>query len=171
MLWISQNPFWPSLYHIQWISHTCTHTCARTHAPPHTPTHTHPRTSTHTPPPKCIPVCNIHGSSPIPLQFQPPNVHHATMLWKIYVHTTQVTALRWPTKSLSWRHPSRSTICAVGPPPFIACAETRYWPSGDQLSRRTWVVPPHWKKLQNLLFVQTNGMWNKQIIKSNHISN
>lgn len=63
--------------------------------------------------------------------------------WDKIVHTTHVIGLRWPTKSLSVFHPSLSTICAVGPPLFIACAETRYWPSGDQLGRRTVVVPPH----------------------------
>lgn len=57
--------------------------------------------------------------------------------------TTHVTALRWPTKSLSHFHPSRSIICAVGPPPFIACAETKYWPSGDHDNLKTCVVPPH----------------------------
>ncbi|KPJ19079.1 Protein HIRA-like [Papilio machaon] len=52
-----------------------------------------------------------------------------------------VTALRCPTKSLSQRQPSRSTTCAVGPPPFIACADSTYCPSGDHDSRNTCVVP------------------------------
>lgn len=55
--------------------------------------------------------------------------------------TTQVTALRCPTKSWSHFQPSRSIICAVGPPPFMACADTRYWPSGDHDNRNTCVVP------------------------------
>lgn len=42
--------------------------------------------------------------------------------------------------------PSLSTICAVGPELFMAWADTRYWPSGDQDRRRTWVVPPHCDK-------------------------
>jgi hypothetical protein len=126
--------------HTHTHTHTHSHTPMHAHTRTHTHTHTHAHKHTHT---KCKSVCNISGLSPMPFQFQPHNVHHVTILCTIYVHTTHVTALRWPTKSLSWRHPSRSTICAVGPPPFIACAETRYWPSGDQLSRRTWVVPPH----------------------------
>lgn len=40
--------------------------------------------------------------------------------------------------------PSRSMIWAVGPELFMAWADTRYWPSGDQLSLSTCVVPPHW---------------------------
>lgn len=55
-----------------------------------------------------------------------------------------MTALRWPTKSILVFQPSLSTIWAVGPELFIAWADTRYWPSGDQDRRRTWVVPPHW---------------------------
>ena len=56
-------------------------------------------------------------------------------------------ALRWPTKSFIVCQPfwfPRSTICAVGPELFMACAETTYWPSGDQSSRSTCVVPPHY---------------------------
>lgn len=64
----------------------------------------------------------------------------------IVLFTTQVTAFRWPTKSLSHFQPSRSMIWAVGPPPFIAWADTRYWPSGDQDKRSTCVVPPHSSK-------------------------
>ncbi len=60
--------------------------------------------------------------------------------------TTTVTAFRWPTKSMLVFQPSRSMIWAVGPELFMAWAETRYWPSGDQLSLRTSVVPPHWIK-------------------------
>lgn len=60
--------------------------------------------------------------------------------------TTTVTAFRWPTKSMLVFQPSRSMIWAVGPELFMAWAETRYWPSGDQLSLRTCVVPPHWIK-------------------------
>lgn len=63
-------------------------------------------------------------------------------MYECIVFTTQVTALRCPTKSLSHFQPSRSMICAVGPPPFIACADTRYWPSGDHDNRSTCVVPP-----------------------------
>lgn len=58
--------------------------------------------------------------------------------------TTTVTAFRWPTKSMLVFQPSRSMIWAVGPELFMAWAETRYWPSGDQLNLRTCVVPPHW---------------------------
>lgn len=58
--------------------------------------------------------------------------------------TTQVMALRWPTKSMAVFHPSLSMICAVGPALFMAWADTRYRPSGDQFSRRTCVVPLHW---------------------------
>jgi len=58
-------------------------------------------------------------------------------------HTTQTMAFRWPTKSLSVFQPSLSIIWAVGPPPFIEWAETRYKPSGDQFSLKTCVVPPH----------------------------
>lgn len=56
--------------------------------------------------------------------------------------TTHEIAFRWPTKSLSHFHPSRSIIWAVGPPPFIACADTKYNPSGDHDKRNTDVVPP-----------------------------
>lgn len=42
------------------------------------------------------------------------------------IHTTQVTAFLCPTKSLSCVQPSLSIICAVGPPPFIAWADTKY---------------------------------------------
>ena len=57
--------------------------------------------------------------------------------------TTHDTAFRWPTKSLSHFHPSRSMIWAVGPPPFMACDDTKYKPSGDHEMRRKCVVPPH----------------------------
>ena len=63
-----------------------------------------------------------------------------------HARTTTVTAFLWPTKSMLVLQPSRSTICAVGPELFMAWAETRYWPSGDQDRRRTWVVPPHWEE-------------------------
>lgn len=54
--------------------------------------------------------------------------------------TTHVTAFRCPTKSLSCFQPSRSIIWAVGPPPFMACADTKYCPSGDHDKRKTCVV-------------------------------
>lgn len=63
--------------------------------------------------------------------------------WWGEILTTHETAFRWPTKSLSHFHPSRSIICAVGPPPFIAWADTKYSPSGDHDRRSTDVVPPH----------------------------
>ncbi len=56
---------------------------------------------------------------------------------------TVVTALRWPTKSIFVLHLFRSMTCAVGAPLFMACAEIMSWPSGDQLSLRTCVVPVH----------------------------
>ena len=40
-------------------------------------------------------------------------------------------AFLWPTKSLVVLHVERSMIWAVGPPPFIAWAETSMLPSGD----------------------------------------
>lgn len=61
-----------------------------------------------------------------------------TVVFKLL--TTQVTALRCPTKSLSCFQPSLSIIWAVGPPPFMACAETRYIPSGDHDNLNTCVV-------------------------------
>lgn len=39
-----------------------------------------------------------------------------TCKWWKSILTTQLTAFRWPTKSLSHFHPFRSIICAVGPP-------------------------------------------------------
>lgn len=65
---------------------------------------------------------------------------------KKLIFTTQVTAFLCPTKSLSCFHPSLSIIWAVGPPPFIACADTRYCPSGDQESLKTCVVAEHSEK-------------------------
>ena len=48
------------------------------------------------------------------------------------------TAFLWPTKSrLAFQVPL-STIWAVGPPPFIAWAETIMEPSGDQPGLKTW---------------------------------
>lgn len=58
-------------------------------------------------------------------------------------HTTHVIAFLWPTKSLLAFHPSLSIIWAVGPELFMAWAETKYRPSGDQLSLKTCVVPAH----------------------------
>ena len=59
---------------------------------------------------------------------------------------THETAFLWPTKSRLAFHDPRSTIWAVGPPPFIAWAETIIAPSGDQPGLNTWVVPPDsWK--------------------------
>lgn len=69
--------------------------------------------------------------------------------------TTTVTALRWPTKSILVFQPSLSTIWAVGPELFMAWADTRYWPSGDQDRRRTWVVPPHWDTHRREKTIQT----------------
>ena len=71
---------------------------------------------------------------------------HREKLHHNQTHTTTVMALRWPTKSFFVCQPfwlPRSIICAVGPELFIACAETTYWPSGDQSRRKTCVVPPH----------------------------
>lgn len=54
-----------------------------------------------------------------------------------------MTAFLCPTKSLLYFQPSRSIICAVGPPPFIAWDDTKYKPSGDHDKRKTCVVPLH----------------------------
>ena len=66
-------------------------------------------------------------------------------------HLTQVTGFLWPTKSMSVAQLSLSTICAAGPPLFMAWAETRYCPSGDQEGLSTLVVPPHW--IKTLVFI------------------
>ena len=47
------------------------------------------------------------------------------------LNRTQDMAFLWPTKSLVVLHVERSMIWAVGPPPFIAWAETSMLPSGD----------------------------------------
>ena len=54
-----------------------------------------------------------------------------------------VMAFRCPTKSISVFQPDRSMIWAVGPELFMAWAETKYPPSGDQLRRNTCVVAVH----------------------------
>ena len=48
------------------------------------------------------------------------------------LNLTHEIAFLWPTKSLVVLQVERSMICAVGPPPFIACADTNMLPSGDQ---------------------------------------
>lgn len=94
--------------------------------------------------------------------------------------TTQVMGLRCPTKSLSVFQLSRSIICAVGPPLFMAWADTKYCPSGDQLGLSTVVVPPHCSKdthntlvavEENCITISINMLRDKIIHKeSNHIS-
>ena len=48
-------------------------------------------------------------------------------------------AFLWPTKSLVVLHVERSMIWAVGPPPFIAWADTSMLPSGDHPGKRRYL--------------------------------
>ena len=60
--------------------------------------------------------------------------------------TTHVMAFLCPTKSILAFQPSLSMILATGKQLFKAWDETRYCPSGDQLRRKIWVVPPQSSK-------------------------
>ena len=59
------------------------------------------------------------------------------------IETYHFNCLSVANNLLSNPPPPLSMICAVGPSLFTAYAETRYYPSGDQLRQRTLVVPPH----------------------------
>ena len=62
------------------------------------------------------------------------------------VNLTQQTAFLWPAKSRWVFQPDLSMIWAVGPPPFMAWADTRNAPSGDQSSlERSKILNVHFK--------------------------